>query len=234
MVFDTVSLSLITKLVTYRLERVGGKLAGRPESKSCDQRSPAVDQLKFHRNQYYDQYSLMPPVWWDRVHTQQVREWLPNWGEQSVSVQRNLDKLEKWADRNHIKSARASVKSCIWEEITPCSSTGILPLYRTLTFGVLCSIWAPQYKKDIDILDQVQGIKDPRIKPPRALQSVTCRESLRDQACSAWRREGLKDLIVVYSFLIREYRENGVRLFFEECGDRTKGNGTSWNMENTD
>ena len=42
--FDTVSLSLITKLVTYGLEKVSGKLAGLPESKSCDQQSPAVDQ----------------------------------------------------------------------------------------------------------------------------------------------------------------------------------------------
>lgn len=35
--FDTVSLSLFTRLVTYGLEKVDGKLAGLPESKSCDQ-----------------------------------------------------------------------------------------------------------------------------------------------------------------------------------------------------
>lgn len=43
-VFDTVSLSFITKLVAYGLEKVGGKMAGLPESKSCDQYNPAVDQ----------------------------------------------------------------------------------------------------------------------------------------------------------------------------------------------
>lgn len=42
--FDTVSLSLIIKLVTYGLEKVGEKLAGLPESKGCDQQNPAVDQ----------------------------------------------------------------------------------------------------------------------------------------------------------------------------------------------
>lgn len=42
--FDTVSLSLFTRLVTYGLEKVDGKLAGLPESKSCDQQSPAVAQ----------------------------------------------------------------------------------------------------------------------------------------------------------------------------------------------
>lgn len=38
--FQTLSVSLITKLVTYRLEKVDGKL---PESKSCDQKSPNID-----------------------------------------------------------------------------------------------------------------------------------------------------------------------------------------------
>lgn len=104
----------------------------------------------------------------------------------------------------------------------------ILPLYLTLAFGVLCPVWAPQYKKDVDILDQVQQV------PPRGLENVTYKESLRDQASSAWRREGLKELFVVYIFLIREYRENGARLFLEECGDRTKGNRTGWNIGNTD
>lgn len=97
-----------------------------------------------------------------------------------------------------------------------------------LAFGVLCPVWASQYKKDIDILDQVQQV------PPRGLENMTGKESLRDQACSAWIREGLKDLFVVYKFLIREYRENGARLFLEVCGDRTKGNRVSWNMGNTD
>lgn len=43
--------------------------------------------------------------------------------EGRASIQRTLVKPEKWADRNHIKLTKASVKSCIWEEITPCSST---------------------------------------------------------------------------------------------------------------
>lgn len=42
--FDTVSFSLITKLVTYRLEKEGGKLSGLPESNSWDQQRPAVHQ----------------------------------------------------------------------------------------------------------------------------------------------------------------------------------------------
>lgn len=104
----------------------------------------------------------------------------------------------------------------------------ILPFYLILAFGVLCPVWAPQYKKDIDILDQVQQV------PPRGLENMAYKETLRDQTCSAWRREGLKDLFVVYNFLIREYRENGARLFLEVRGDRTKGNRTSWNMGNTD
>lgn len=37
----------------------------------------------------------------------------------------------------------------------------ILPHYLTLAFGVLCPVWAPPYKKEIDILDQVQQV------PPR-------------------------------------------------------------------
>lgn len=42
--------------------------------------------------------------------------------EDRATIQRELDKLEEWADRNLIKQ-RTNKKSNTWEERTPCSAT---------------------------------------------------------------------------------------------------------------
>ncbi|KAK4832333.1 hypothetical protein QYF61_021862 [Mycteria americana] len=76
-------------------------------------------------------------------------------------------------------------------------------------------LWGPQYKKDMDLLEQV---------PRRATKMIRRMEHLSYE--ERLRQLGLRrDLIVAFQYIKRAYKKDGEILFPRTCSDRTRGNG---------